>query len=127
MNDVNAEILEYAAKRGWPSTSIRDLTPSQYRRAAVAVRPMKRRIIDGATAIESRLATSTGLRRVPEHVAEANAAICEQCPKGYFALLRGGKPACTKCNCASKWLDAKWHDPKQYCPYGLWDNRQVKR
>lgn len=119
------QILEYAKGQGWGSV-MDELSPTQYRNAAMAVRPAREKITDGTTAVISRGLTSVGLRVVPRHIAGQNEAICENCPDGFFALLRGGQPACTQCNCSDKWLRAKWKDRRAHCPKGHWDNRQVE-
>lgn len=112
-------IQAYAAKQGWSWP----LTPSQYVRAAVAVRPKKQAIRDAGAAIESRVVTAVGLRRVSLTVVEQNEATCRGCEK--FATLRNAQPVCTVCNCSDKWLMAKWRDRHGYCRLGKWDNRNL--
>lgn len=113
-------IKDYAARQGWTEP----LKPSQYRQAALAVRPAKEAVRAVASAVESRAATTLRLRVVPDHVAERNQVICESCPDGMFDILKGNQPVCTKCDCSGKWLKSKWKDPKHHCPLGHWDNRR---
>lgn len=121
MMDLEVKIREYAASRGWSGK----LTPSQYREAALAVRPARRKIVDAATAIESRVTTSLGFRTVPLHIIDRNRATCEACPDGKFDRLKGGEPVCLACQCSDKYLEAKWRDRRQKCKRGHWDNTKL--
>jgi len=124
------QIIQHAVDKGWlrPGQGLRDLSPGHYRRAAIAVRPGREKVVDGFTAVESLVATTINPKRVvPLHVAGSNRSICENCPDGLFALLRFDKPACThtRCNCSDRWLESKWKDRRHKCPAGYWDNTQV--
>jgi len=123
--NCDQDIIAYAVAQGWlrPGEPCQNLTAGKYRKAATAIRPMRKKVSDGMTAAESRVATSRfGWRRVPAEVAQENEDICRACPNGKFMVLKGGEPVCNICQCSAKWLEAKWKDPKQRCPYGHWDN-----
>jgi hypothetical protein len=118
------QIREYAIQKGWLKSGedVSGLKPSQYRKAAVAIRPGRQAAKDIVTAVESRVSTTLKLRVVPQEIIDRNVKICRSCPSGKYTEIRGGKPVCKTCSCNGKWLESKWKDPRQKCPEGHWSN-----
>lgn len=117
--DMALKVFNAAKARG---LDVRNLTPGQYRELALSVRTVSQKVVDGFTAIESRVATNNkiGWRHVPLTIFNERKAICESNPCGTFGQLAGALPVCHSCNCADKFLDSKWKDPRQKCPKGHW-------
>lgn len=125
MKDNQLKIIEAAKARGWDPSN---LSPAQYRALAIAVRLPHQVVSDGAKALVSRSKAVLSINQVPIEKAAENKAVCAQNECGKFrtmvmvSRLKGQPPmqiprhACDACNCASKWLDAKWSDASESCP-----------
>lgn len=118
------QLMQDLAEKDGHGRDLRALSAGQYRKYAIAVRPAKQKLKDGASAVISRGMTSVGLRVVPAHVAAENERTCRSCPDGQFLTLRNGEPACNACQCSNKYLRAKWRDAKRACVRGHWNNRR---
>jgi hypothetical protein len=121
--DMTLKIFALAKARG---LNVRQLTPEQYRQLALDIRSVKQKVLDGITAVESRVATNNvvGWRVVPLNVYEERKAKCESNTCGSFGQLADALPVCHACNCSDKFLDSKWRDSKQRCPKGHWDRHK---
>lgn len=118
------QMREEAVKRGWNPD---DLSLGQYRKLALAIRPATKIASDVWRAGNSVVATTLKLRVVPLEQWQGNKAICEACPSKMFVMLKGVAPACNACQCAGRrFLEAKWKDPKEFCPKKHWDNRKPR-
>lgn len=122
MSKYQAQILKLATEKGFDPAN---LTPAQYSKLAIEVRSVPDLLKDGVTAIESRMATTLGLRNVSEEKVADNKRICESNACGFFGLL-GAVAVCKDCNCSGKFLEAKWIDKNQSCPRGFWTNLTVE-
>lgn len=123
---MTLKVFALAKKRG---LDVRNLSPAEYRQLALDVRSVKQKVVDGVTAIESRVATSkaVGWRVVPLTIYNERRTNCETNECGSFGLLAGGIPVCHACNCSDKFLDSKWKDARQKCPKGRWHRHKPEK
>ena len=115
------KVFAEAKRRG---LDVRSLTPAQYTELALSVRSIKQAVVDTATAAESLVATTLGLRNVSLEQFNHRKTTCESNTCGGFGRLSGNQPVCHHCSCRSKFLEAKWKDRRQACPKGLWSEEQ---
>jgi hypothetical protein len=118
---IALKVFAEAKRRG---IDVRALTPAQYTEIALSVRTIKQAVVDAATAAESVVATTLGYRKLSLEQINARKSTCESNKCGGFGRLAGGQPVCHLCSCNSKFLEAKWKDPRQACPRGLWEGDQ---
>ena len=121
-NSYELEIIKRATQEGLNPAN---LSPSQYRRLAIAVRTPEDLARDAAAAVTSRVLTSMGIRTVSLEQFNHVKSICESNPCQKFKRLSNGEPACLRCQCSGKFLNSKWRDKKGKCPEGLWNNEDL--
>lgn len=92
-----------------------DLTSAEVTAVAVAMRTLKEVIWDGAKAVESLAATSTGFRKVPltiyhERKGEKGCGGCK-----LMGTTPKGQIYCKQCGCAGVLMESALNDPNQSC------------
>lgn len=120
MRKVSLRLLNEARKAGINPSTVNKITDAEFKAITVAAELSRSPISFGrkvCDAVESLVATSSGVRSMPVKVAEEREHKCRnECPVGAFVVTKNGSPVCLRCKCSGKFLRAKWRDPTQFCP-----------
>lgn len=130
--NYQVKLIQAARKKGLDPSK---LTKGQVQQLAIEVRKPLEVLRDARAAVASRVGQAVGLRKsVSLPVVQQNENICRTNGKcGAFMQTTDKEPVCQRCSCVGKWLQAKWADATQACPFidpetgkPLWDNTLVE-